>query len=161
MYDRAIENAHRVIEIDENHWMPHFVLGLTYAYTGRFAEAIAAAERAHRAAPWNAMPTGLLAGALACVGEKSRAEELVRQMGDTPLPIWGRVEYHLLCSEIDAAADWYERMIVEREPFAIIGASAPNIKALRQSARWPRLAKMMNLAAVDSSVTVIAPPKGS
>ncbi len=147
MYDRAIENAHQAIEIDENHWMPYFMLGLTYAYSGRFAEAIAAAERAHRAAPRNTLVIGVLAGALACVGEKSRAEELVRQMGDTPLPIWGRVEYHLLCSEIDAAADWYERVIEEREPFAIMAASAPNCKALRQSARWPRLAKMMNMAA--------------
>ena len=80
-YDRAIENAHQAIEIDENHWMPYFMLSETYANSGRFAEAIAPAERAHRAAPWNTLSTGVLAGAL--VGEKSRAEELVRQMGHT------------------------------------------------------------------------------
>ena len=26
-YDRAIENAHQAIEVDENHWMPYFMLG--------------------------------------------------------------------------------------------------------------------------------------
>jgi tetratricopeptide (TPR) repeat protein len=102
------------------------------------------AERASRGTLEHRRPE--LAGALACVGEKSRAEELVRQMGDTPRPIWNRVEYHLLCSEIDAAADWYEKVIVEREPYAIFSASAPDCKALRQSARWPKLAKMMNMA---------------
>lgn len=82
------------------------MLGQTYAFTGRFAKAIVA-RRAHRAAPWNSMPTEVLAGALACIGEKVRARELIRHMGESQLPIWGRVKYHLLCSEIDEAADWY------------------------------------------------------
>jgi hypothetical protein len=43
-------------------------------------------------------------------------------MGDAPLPVWGRVLYHLLCSEIDAAADWFETML-----------------------RWRKLAEIMNL----------------
>ena len=29
---------------------------------------------------------------------------LLREMGDSPTPIWGRAWYHLLCSEVDAAA---------------------------------------------------------
>jgi tetratricopeptide (TPR) repeat protein len=125
--------------------VPLFVLGEAYAYTGRFAEAIAAAERAHRAAPWHTMPAGLLAGALTCAGEKERADQIIREMGDTPYPIWGRVLYHLLCSDIDAAADWYERMIERRDPFAVVFASAPQVTALRASPHWPRLARMMNL----------------
>jgi hypothetical protein len=30
-----------------------------------------------------------------------------------------------LCSEIDAAADWYEKMILGRDPFAVVFAAAP------------------------------------
>jgi tetratricopeptide (TPR) repeat protein len=145
MYDRAIENALKAIEIDEHHWAAYMILGQSYAYTGRFADAIAAAEKAHRIAPWNSMPTGVLAGALACVGEKARALDLVRAMGQNPLPLWGMVEYHLLCSDIDAAAHWYDRMIQERDPFAIIFAHAPAGRALRESARWKPLAAAMNL----------------
>jgi tetratricopeptide (TPR) repeat protein len=51
MYDRAIENAQRAIEIDANNWVPYFIVAEAYAYTGRFTEAIAEGERAHRAAP--------------------------------------------------------------------------------------------------------------
>ena len=46
---------------------------------------------------------------------------------------------------MDAAADWYEKMIGVRDPFAIIFADGPLFRPLRESDRWPRLAKMMNL----------------
>ena len=145
MYDQATENAKKAIEIDEHHWMPHFILAETYAFTGRFAEAVVEGEKAHRAVPSHSMPIAVLAAALAAIGEKARAHELLRGMGDAPRPPWGRVEYHLLCLEIDAAADWYEKTIDARDPFAVIYAASPIGKALRQSARWPRLASMMNL----------------
>jgi hypothetical protein len=70
---------------------------------------------------------------------------LIEQMGDRPIPLWGRVGYHLLCSEIDAAADWYERAIEERDPFAVVFACIPYGNSLRESSRWPKLARMMNL----------------
>ncbi len=66
-------------------------------------------------------------------------------MGDAPLPLIGRVLYHVLCLEMDAAADWYERRIEQREPFAVIFADGPICRPLRESPRWPKLAKMMNL----------------
>jgi eukaryotic-like serine/threonine-protein kinase len=145
-YDRAMESAKKAIEIDEHHWLPYYVLAESYAFTGRFAEAIVEAEKAHRALPSNAMPIGVLAGALASIGEQVRAKDLLREMGEAPRPLWGRVEYHLLCSEIDAAADWYEKMIEARDPFAVVFAAVPIGAALRQSARWRRLASLMNLA---------------
>jgi tetratricopeptide (TPR) repeat protein len=147
MHDEAIENARKAIEIDPSHWVAYFTLGEAYAAVGRFSDVVAATERAHQIAPWHAMPTGLLAGALTRLGEKVRAEELVRQMGEAPLPLIGRVLYHVLCLEMDAAGDWYERMIEQREPFAIIFADGPICKPLRESPRWPKLAKMMNLQA--------------
>ena len=107
--------------------------------------AAAGAERSHQIAPWNALATGILAGALVRIGNKSRAAEIVRLMGDSPAPLFGRVLFHLLCSEPDAAADWYERAIEQREPVAALNASAGFLKPLRASPRWPKLAKMMNL----------------
>jgi len=59
----------------------------------------------------------------------------------------GRMIYHLLCSEIDAAADWYEKAIESRAPWAALWASAGFLKPLRSSPRWPKLASMMNLPA--------------
>jgi hypothetical protein len=46
---------------------------------------------------------------------------------------------------MDQAADWYERAINARDPFALVFANVPFADAFRASARWPKLARMMNL----------------
>ena len=61
----------------------------------------------------------------------------------------GMIHYHLVRSEIDAAIDWYERAIEQRQPTALELASAGFFKPLRSSPRWPRLARMMNLPTTD------------
>jgi Zn ribbon nucleic-acid-binding protein len=91
------------------------------------------------------MGTGLLAASLVRLGEKERADVLLEEMGDSPVPIWGRAWYHLLCSEIDTAAWWYEKMIEAREMFAAVYANSLYTAELRASSHWPRLARMMNL----------------
>ena len=91
------------------------------------------------------MTWGIFASVLARLGEKDRAAALVREAGESPNPIWGRVLYHLACSELDQAASWYERMIQQHEPFATIFASDSVLKPLRMSGHWPKLARLMNL----------------
>ena len=66
-------------------------------------------------------------------------------MGDAPTPIWGRAWYHLLCSEVADAAQWYEGMIDAREIFAPVYANSLYTEQLRGSPYWPRLAGMMIL----------------
>ena len=84
------------------------------------------------------------------LGEKNRAAALVREMGDSPNPLWGRTWFHLLCSEVDDAASWYEKMIEARDVFAVIYANSPYTEELRASPNWARLARMMNLAGVPA-----------
>jgi hypothetical protein len=57
----------------------------------------------------------------------------------------GRAWYHLLCSEIDVAAVWYEKMIEAREIFAPVYAMSLYTAELRGSPHWPKLARMMKL----------------
>jgi tetratricopeptide (TPR) repeat protein len=144
-HDRAIEEGLKAVELDESHFAPHLSLGQAYLATGHLEQSVAAFERAHRAAPEHAIPLGLLAGTLVQLGDTDRAAGLIRQMGDDPLPVWGRVLYHLVCGEINAAADWFERMIQHREPFAVVYARAPIVKPLRESSRWRTLGEIMNL----------------
>jgi TolB-like protein/Tfp pilus assembly protein PilF len=146
MIDRGIEEAQKAMELDPGHFTPHFILGEAYMLLGRQRQAVTSFKKAHLMAPWHAVPIGLLAGTLFRLGEKERAAELIRQMPDPPMPIWGRVLYHILASELDAAADWYEKMIEHREPFAVVFARSVLTEPLRQSPRWAKLAAMMNLA---------------
>jgi eukaryotic-like serine/threonine-protein kinase len=144
-YVEAVEQMQKALEIDAKLWVAHFLQGSMYLQKGRLAEAVAAAERAHQAAPWHSMPAGLLAGALVRAGENERAAALIREMGDSPLPVWGRVLYHLLCSETEKAVDWFEKAIDQRDPFVVVFVRAPVSKILHASPRWPALARRMNL----------------
>jgi hypothetical protein len=67
--------------------------------------------------PWT-IAAGWLAAALWLRDEKARARQIIETMGDSPGPLWGRVVYHLLTSDLDAAADWHGRMIEHRDLFA-------------------------------------------
>ena len=53
-------------------------------------------------------------------------------MGDALFPAWGRVLYHLVCGEIDPAADWFETIIELREPFAVVYVRSPIVGPLRE-----------------------------
>jgi hypothetical protein len=86
---------------------------------------------------------GLLAGILARSGNLLRAEELIEPLRKAG-PV-GMLVYHLLLSDTDAMAEWYEKAIKDRELFAILYAQTPIIKPLRESRHWPALARMMNL----------------
>ena len=112
---------------------------------GRWADAAAALEKAYRLQPQYALSTGMLAGALVRIGEHARAEQMIRELGDIPRPLMGRVLYHWVCGETDQAADWYERAINGRDPFALVFAEGPLGSAFRASSRWPKLASMMKL----------------
>jgi tetratricopeptide (TPR) repeat protein len=145
LHDRALEELGKALELDARHWGANFIVGETHMAAGDFTAAVVAAERAYSANPAHSMTWGLLAAALVMAGETDRAARLIREHGESPTPVFGRVLYHLHCSDIDKAADWWEKMIEQRELFAIEFASAPVVRPLRESPRWPKLARLMNL----------------
>jgi serine/threonine-protein kinase len=143
MYQPAIVEAKKALELDDSALLPQYVIALSYFLQGKLAEARQSAEDLFRIAPWNAPVVGFLAGLLAQAGEKERADKLIATMpGVIP---FGMINYHLICSEIDAAIDWYERAIEQRQPLAALNAPGGFFKTLHSSPRWPKLARMMNL----------------
>jgi hypothetical protein len=71
-----------------------------------------------------------------------RANALVQSMEGGPV---GPLLYHLLGSDMDAAARWYCEAIEQHEPFAVLYARASLTAPLGSSVHWPGLARMMNL----------------
>jgi len=148
MRDRAVEEARKALEIDENSWVPYFTLVLGYLETGLIAEALASAEKAYQIAGWHPRVIGLLAGVLARTGEHVRAEALIGQMSQARgglVASSGMILYYLICSEVNAAADWFEKAVEQRDPIMIPWLRLPLFKPLRMSPRWPKIAAMMNL----------------
>jgi len=141
MYELAIVEARKALELDDRSSLSHYVIALSHFGQGKLTEARESAEETFRLAPWDPSTVGLLAGLLAQAGEKDRAEKLLATLRGKQ----SMVIYHVVCSEIDAAIDWYERSIELRQPIAAMLASAGLSKLLRSNPRWPKLAKMMNL----------------
>ncbi len=144
-HEEALLEGRKALDVTEDEIHPHLAMAEAYLAMGRIDEAVASAERAHRNLPQQSMGTGFLAAALMRRGDADRAATLLREMGDTPTPLWGRAWYHLLGSEVAEAARWYEKMIEARELFAPVYANSLYTNELRASQYWPRLARMMNL----------------
>ena len=108
----------------------------------------AAFEHSHALAPWFAIASGRLAAVLRTLGQQTRADAVIDTMGPNPRPLFGMAVYHLLTSNPDAAAAWHERMIDERDSFALVYARAPVTRPLREHHLWPALAARMKLPAL-------------
>jgi hypothetical protein len=80
-------------------------------------------------------------------GDTGRAEALLAKL--RPGEAYGAPRafavFHILCGAVEKAADWTEKAIEQRDPLMMLFLRYPIAKALRSSARWPALAKMMNL----------------
>ena len=143
----AASECRRVLELDQNYRLGHFCLSLAYAQLGKIEEALAHGDKAYSMAPWALASAGYVAGLLKRTGDTHRAQAMLESLGDGEAfgAPFGFVYYHLICSEIEQAADWAEKAMEQREPWVIFLLMLPHAKALRQSSRWPALAKMMNL----------------
>lgn len=133
-----------------NLYQPFYLLGLSRGLRGRHAEALAAAESAYSRDPSNTGATGLLAGALMRAGEKRRADELLRKLlpGDRYGTPMGLLLVHLMCPEMDRAADWAWKVFEERDPrlitvIALLRAQPRNV--FLSESRWAALAAAMNV----------------
>jgi eukaryotic-like serine/threonine-protein kinase len=146
-FDQAIDEGLRATELEPNYYIAQHLLGEAYWASGKWSLAMAAFERSYQLAPWT-ITAGWLAAALWQRDEKARARQLVIEMGNSPTPLWGRVVYHLLTLDLDAAAEWYDRMIEHRDPFALVYARASISQPLRGHHRWPELAARMKLPAL-------------
>jgi serine/threonine-protein kinase len=147
-YDLATRELRKALEIDDTTWFAHSGLVRSYVLKGIVPEALRSAEAAYRLAPWNSVVVGQLAALLVRTGEQKAGEALMRQFMDSPNPrsaSVGKLFYHLMCEETEAAADWFEKAIEERDPSLIPYLRHPLMKPLQASSRWPALAKMMNL----------------
>ena len=108
---------------------------------GMMAEALAAAEKGYQIAAWNPRIIGLLAGVLARTGERGRAEALIGQLSQAQgglVGASGMVLYHLICGEVDAAADWFEKAIEQRDPIVVPWLRLPLTKPCGNRRAGPR-----------------------
>jgi TolB-like protein/Tfp pilus assembly protein PilF len=145
----AAAQIRQVLELEEHFWLAYLLCGINHLAQGMYDDAFAAAERAYVLAPWNLRVIGLRAGTLRRAGETAKAEELVARLN--PSTAYGvpmaRMLFHQACSEVEQGAEWAQEAIEQRDMVAIIHLLGPDRRFWSSSARWPTLARMMNLPA--------------
>jgi eukaryotic-like serine/threonine-protein kinase len=142
MWEHSITESREAEVLGDRTGAPHIYRALACFALGNIAEARQRAEEAYRIDPWFAANGAVLAGILVQIGDQEGAARLARKCVNDPLAM---LNYRVLCSETDAAIDCYETVIELRSPLAAILAFSATFKALRESPRWAKLAKMMNL----------------
>jgi serine/threonine-protein kinase len=143
-YEEAVAGFLQTQELDGNFAGAYGWLAFCYVSKGMFAEALPCVEKWHQILPGHLDCIGFLAGLLERVGQGRRAQELLQQLLPEEAAV-GRSHFHLLNGNIGEAADWMEKAIGERNPGVVYYVLSPMAKALRESPRWPALAKMMHL----------------
>ncbi len=147
--EEALTEARRSMELDPD-FVPAYTLQALDLTKASLPEALAFAEKGVHLAPWSPTCAGQLAGLLVKSGERARAIELIGRLGDgqaNAAPVAFAI-FYLLCGEVEKAAEWTEKALEQRHPMvAMLLLTPPWKPLLRSSARWPKLAKIMNLPA--------------
>jgi TolB-like protein len=156
-YDEAEELLLQSRDLDPNFIVTHVYVAFLHAESRKFAEALRVAEKAFSLAPWYTVVISLYAGLLVRTGEPDRGREIARALGAGEAYGASRAlaTFQLFCGDIDAAADWYERAIEERDPnipYVLQGGAIPI--QLRDSSRWPKLLALMNLPVAEKTIGI-------
>jgi len=80
LYDQAIEQLRKTLELEPNYPVTHWILGLVYRKTGRYEMAIAEGERAVDSSGGNPLMRAALAQTHATAGRKDEALKMLSDL---------------------------------------------------------------------------------
>jgi len=143
--EEAVREWHQALEFDEHFSLTHCQLALYRSFRGEWSEARDHAQKAYDLTPHIPHVAGVLAGIEARTGGAERAEALIDGLGapETFAVPRALVLFHLLQGDGKTAAEWWGKMIDQRDAWAVIMVHMPYAAAIRSY--WPALARRMNL----------------
>jgi tetratricopeptide (TPR) repeat protein len=143
----AYQQLLKVLELDANLVVARVSVAHLHADWGQLPEAVAAARQAYASGPWYPDAVATLAALLRRNGDEAESRVLFESLGDGERAddVRPRAIYHLLCGDLDEAADYLEKGIALRDNSTMYYLRFVIAKPLRASARWPAIARMLNL----------------
>ena len=143
----AVRELNHTLALDENFPLAYSGLAQHYASIGSFQKALPFAEKAYSLAPQVPVFAGILAGVLVRTGDGARANEILTRLG--PATVYGvpraLAYFHQVAGDTERAANCWEQAFEQRDGGLAVASVTPLFKPLRESAHWPKLARMMNL----------------
>ncbi|HEY3203865.1 MAG TPA: protein kinase, partial [Thermoanaerobaculia bacterium] len=141
-YDQAIEASRKAVDLDQRFWPAYTYLGLAYEKKGRFAEAIAALEKA-RELDDNPTILEMLGGAYAASGRRDDARKVLGELTERskkgyvcPYEV---ATVYVGLGEKDSALRWLEKAEEDRADCVPWMRPDPKLDPLRSDPRFREL----------------------
>jgi tetratricopeptide (TPR) repeat protein len=143
-YDKAIEIAHKSLELNPDLPQGYYVLGGAYAEKGMFEEAIAARERFIEL---RSRAIGYLGETYALAGRRDEAEKIAAELAETRSRYWVQAHLHAALGQKDEAFRCLEESLERRFLFFPWVRKVPTFKSLQDD---PRFDDLMRRAGLES-----------
>lgn len=139
-YDRAVEQLHKVIDMDQNFPAAQSVLGCVYVQKQAFAEALAQFEKVMKlvegAVPVEASVKVLMAQAYARWGKKDEAQKLLAEVADQPTSPYSVAGVYTALAEHDKAFEALNEAHVQHDVQLVSLRVDPILDGLRTDSRF-------------------------
>ena len=146
-HGRELEQSRATVELDPNHFLGHWSLGLAYEHAGRMEDAAGAIRRAAALAEDNPILTAVLARAEALAGRRDEARRILAAMesdrsAGRPSD-YQRAAAELALGDREEALRRLESAAAAREPWMVWLAVDPMLRALEGDPRFQALVERL------------------
>jgi TolB-like protein/Tfp pilus assembly protein PilF len=148
--EAAVKQQQHAIDLDPTFFFAHWLLAVTYVNSGRFEEAIVAAERANELSGGNPLTLGTLGSIYGRAGRAAEArrvlDELTARRRSAYVPASALAWAHFGAGALDRGLEWMARGVEERDPLLVTGLrGGPTYDRLRSFPAYQALLRKMNL----------------
>ncbi len=149
-FDRALAEGSKALEISPDYWLAHLVSGWAQARQDLLEPAIAACARARALNPEAAVAVAALGYVYALAGRRSEAEGIITELKESSrrryLPPYLVALVSVGLGEADAALEWLEWAVEERDPTVTMLRTELAFETLRADPRCRALLKRIRPA---------------
>jgi eukaryotic-like serine/threonine-protein kinase len=148
-FDEAVESARQALDLEPEYVLAWFTLITARVEQKRYEEAISLAERVAQFSGRWLVPLTYLGYAYAAAGELCKARSVCDEMHEvaarTHVNATVFANIYAALGEIDAAVDWLDKAIDQREPIVTLLKTWPIFDRVRSHPKYPTLLRKMNL----------------
>jgi tetratricopeptide (TPR) repeat protein len=148
-YDRAVEELAKVVELEPQHVLANFFLGVTYKEKGRYEEALAHVQKAAELtgnAPFFVQGMGYI---LAAAGRKEQAQTILAKLGEmtSKAYVWpfSTALIHFQLGEEDRGFEWLDKAFADGDHWLEFIKVYPDLDGVRSDPRYDALLKKLKL----------------
>jgi serine/threonine protein kinase/Flp pilus assembly protein TadD len=148
MYDQAVRQYQKTLELDPTFWLAHRFLGWAYLFQGKMAEAVTEFTTARRLNDYSLTLAGL-GYAYAISGQQAKAQELLDTLTEQTNHRYVSPDCQaIICiglGDRDQAFSWLEKAVEDRSEWLCKFRVDPVLDPLRSDPRFDAMLQRMNV----------------